>query len=430
MSNDAITYVLDHKDHSGTNRMILFVMADRANADWRVWASIEYIAKRANVSERTAQRAIRQLEKSGSIAVVSRGGNGPRDTTTWCIKGDTTMSPLDVSRMTGNTSKGDTTMSPLNVLRVTNRVSKGDTCDTQSHIPHKRERGEGGENTPLGSVGGELPEVTPQTPCEGQPQECDQGQPTCEGYSEVAARFAQVFGVTHLTDVQRKGIENMVKGYSAGEVLTALDIAAQKKGEPINRPFPYLYKVLKGRVTRMVDQVDQGVTLHRQPVAPSEPDQGDPGDPGDPVDYAAQSWPRVIELIGERDKSLAEILAGTSCSNGNGHTVTVAGVDPACAQYLGELGKVEILRYLQIATGHPYTHVEVAPGAPPQGATGGDQVQTIAVAETTQPAPATVNRAPVWATPTKIVQDTAKSLAVGKDTSRADRLKQLSARRY
>lgn len=81
VSVQAMSYVLDHSEAVGSERLALLAIANHASADSaECWPSVALIAREARVSERTAQYALRKLESAGRIA---RAGTGPRGTVRW-----------------------------------------------------------------------------------------------------------------------------------------------------------------------------------------------------------------------------------------------------------------------------------------------------------------------------------------------------------
>jgi hypothetical protein len=68
MSIEAMSAVLHHSRARGSTKLVLIGIANH-QGDAGAWPAISTLARYANVSERQAQRAIRQLEESGEIKV-------------------------------------------------------------------------------------------------------------------------------------------------------------------------------------------------------------------------------------------------------------------------------------------------------------------------------------------------------------------------
>lgn len=126
---------------SGGNEMLLaLALADHASDDGkRIFPSVEALAKKVRVSERTVQRLLIKMVEDGWLQMVrdSSGGRGQtrhyRINPAW-INGDTVMSPFRGERSqvvapTGGEINGDI-LSPLEESRttetVTPRVVNGD----------------------------------------------------------------------------------------------------------------------------------------------------------------------------------------------------------------------------------------------------------------------------------------------------------------
>lgn len=70
MSIDVMKRVWDHSQSRGTTRLVLLSLADRADEDGIAWPGIRNIAKRANIQDRQAQRALRALERAGELFTI------------------------------------------------------------------------------------------------------------------------------------------------------------------------------------------------------------------------------------------------------------------------------------------------------------------------------------------------------------------------
>lgn len=73
MSIKVMEWVFQNSKSQGLERLILLVIADHCNSEGEdAFPRISVIAKRANVSERTAQRKIQDLVNLGELEVVNR----------------------------------------------------------------------------------------------------------------------------------------------------------------------------------------------------------------------------------------------------------------------------------------------------------------------------------------------------------------------
>ncbi|MFI7587886.1 helix-turn-helix domain-containing protein [Spongisporangium articulatum] len=73
MSVEAISLALHHSRATGTVKLVLIGIANH-EGDGGSWPSIATLARYANASERTVQRAIRQLEELGEVVVAIQAG--------------------------------------------------------------------------------------------------------------------------------------------------------------------------------------------------------------------------------------------------------------------------------------------------------------------------------------------------------------------
>jgi hypothetical protein len=118
VSIEAMSWVIKHSQHGGSNLLVLLLLADHAgNDDWTCWPSVALLARECRMSDRTVQRVLRQLEASGEIA--SKRGAGVNGTTLYRVlgvqslqgvtnrRGDTHGAGGDIQRQ-----KGVTPMSP------------------------------------------------------------------------------------------------------------------------------------------------------------------------------------------------------------------------------------------------------------------------------------------------------------------------------
>ena len=70
-----MTWVWDHSQAGGTDRLVLLAIADSADHDGaNAWPSVSTIARKCQVSERTVQRSIRSLVDLRELAVEDQAG--------------------------------------------------------------------------------------------------------------------------------------------------------------------------------------------------------------------------------------------------------------------------------------------------------------------------------------------------------------------
>jgi DNA-binding transcriptional regulator YhcF (GntR family) len=68
MSLKALNWALEVRAGNGTNKLVLMILADRYNEEFEcAWPAVQWIADRAELSRRTVQRALRDLELQGLI---------------------------------------------------------------------------------------------------------------------------------------------------------------------------------------------------------------------------------------------------------------------------------------------------------------------------------------------------------------------------
>jgi DNA-binding transcriptional MocR family regulator len=79
MSVQAISWAMDHRVHSVTEKVILLVLANYANEYGISWPSQRTLAENAACDERTVRRTLVSLEARGVIRrIARRRGNGSR----------------------------------------------------------------------------------------------------------------------------------------------------------------------------------------------------------------------------------------------------------------------------------------------------------------------------------------------------------------
>lgn len=127
MSVKVMSWVFDHSESTGNERLVLLAIADHANDEtWSCWPSVARLAVKAKVSERTVQRAIRSLVELGEIGIGE--GTGPRGTHRYTVypQGRQIDTPPGVSGATDQ-ARG-----------VTPEAQRGDTGDTRTIKNHQR----------------------------------------------------------------------------------------------------------------------------------------------------------------------------------------------------------------------------------------------------------------------------------------------------
>jgi hypothetical protein len=74
MSNTALNAVFTQSQSTGTSRLVLLAIADRADDSGRAWCGAADIARRARVKPHNVPRATRQLVSLGELSVELRQG--------------------------------------------------------------------------------------------------------------------------------------------------------------------------------------------------------------------------------------------------------------------------------------------------------------------------------------------------------------------
>lgn len=74
MAFEYTTLAWQQSEAAGNTRLVLLVLADRANEQGECWPSIADLCRRTKASERTVQAALRELEKLGEIEVDYNSG--------------------------------------------------------------------------------------------------------------------------------------------------------------------------------------------------------------------------------------------------------------------------------------------------------------------------------------------------------------------
>lgn len=79
MSIEALRWAMKVKAGNGSNKLVLFLLADKYNDDYNVaWPSVQWLADHTELSRRTVQRALRDLEAAGLIIPAGVMVNGGR----------------------------------------------------------------------------------------------------------------------------------------------------------------------------------------------------------------------------------------------------------------------------------------------------------------------------------------------------------------
>lgn len=79
MSVRVMSWVWDHSEAVGTDRFVLLAIADSADDDGTdAWPSIETLARKTRLDERTVQRSIRRLADAGMLTVEEQAGGSAR----------------------------------------------------------------------------------------------------------------------------------------------------------------------------------------------------------------------------------------------------------------------------------------------------------------------------------------------------------------
>ena len=112
MSVHVTSWVLRHSTERLGNRLVLLVLADKAEEDGtNAWPSVATIAREARMTERQAQRCLRSLQANGSIVKQDgRHRKGAQRHGTYIydvVMKDDILSPSEDERVTSTTVKGD-----------------------------------------------------------------------------------------------------------------------------------------------------------------------------------------------------------------------------------------------------------------------------------------------------------------------------------
>jgi hypothetical protein len=108
MSVQAITWALDHRVHSVTEKVILLVLANYANEYGISWPSQRTLAENAACDERTVRRTLVSLEARGVIRrIARRRGNGSRQSDMILMSAFTGRKPAPPGMLDDDEEPGD-----------------------------------------------------------------------------------------------------------------------------------------------------------------------------------------------------------------------------------------------------------------------------------------------------------------------------------
>jgi hypothetical protein len=100
MSIKIMTAVWEHSSQSGNSLLLLLALADFANDGGICWPSVETLATKARVSDRTVQRMIQKLIAEGELEIVEKGGGRRSHRYRVLVRGDNLTPPEDVDNST------------------------------------------------------------------------------------------------------------------------------------------------------------------------------------------------------------------------------------------------------------------------------------------------------------------------------------------
>ena len=111
MSFEAVDKAFEQECRDGLAKMVLIAIARHADKKHQAFPSAERIAKLSNISRRTVQRKIKELQQDGLIVVKNRGKDAKKTSNLYVL-----------SYMTH--SRLDTTDSPPNGVTQSHRISQ------------------------------------------------------------------------------------------------------------------------------------------------------------------------------------------------------------------------------------------------------------------------------------------------------------------
>lgn len=147
LSVKVMAWVFEFSESEGNDRLVLLALADRADETGFCWPGVTEIARKARVSDRTAQRSLATLQALGELVIEHRTG-GRNITNRYRIICEKGCQSVTLSEE----QKGDTIGK-----RVTNQAEKGDTGVTRYIIDPSviiREDEKGEPQTPYSDQGG------------------------------------------------------------------------------------------------------------------------------------------------------------------------------------------------------------------------------------------------------------------------------------
>jgi hypothetical protein len=139
-----MSWVFQHSESTGNDRLVLLALADRANeVGDDCWPAIPTIAKKARCSDRTVQRALQNLVNLGELAVDKGAGYGGSNRYRILMGGDNLTPRQDDTGDTADT-RVVTLVSPNTSLHQINppTPASGGSNRRQHCEAHRRWRGE------------------------------------------------------------------------------------------------------------------------------------------------------------------------------------------------------------------------------------------------------------------------------------------------
>lgn len=76
MSMAALRIARDARGITSTQKLVLYVLADMANADWEAWPSVDALADITGLTDRGVQKALAGLREADLVSVEAGGGRG------------------------------------------------------------------------------------------------------------------------------------------------------------------------------------------------------------------------------------------------------------------------------------------------------------------------------------------------------------------